>query len=38
MSISRKVKRSYYENLILKEIANIEKFWAIVKPLLFSTR
>ena len=37
VSITRKVKRSYYENLDLKDITNSEKFWATVKR-FFPTR
>ena len=33
VSITRKVKRSYYENLDLKDITDSKKFWATVKPL-----
>ena len=33
VSITRKAKRSYYENLNLKGITNSKKFWATVKPL-----
>ena len=35
--ITRKVKRSYYENLDLKDITDSKKFWATVKP-LFSNK
>ena len=37
VSITRKAKRSYYENLDLKEITDSKKFWATVKP-LFSNK
>ena len=37
VSITRKAKRSYYENLHLKEITDSKKFWATVKP-LFSNK
>ena len=38
VSITRKgSKRSYYENLDLKEIADSKKFWATVKP-VFSNK
>ena len=37
VSITRKAKRSYYENLDLKEITDTKKFWATVKP-LFSNK
>ena len=32
VSITRKAKRSSYENLDLKEITDSKKFWATVKP------
>ena len=37
VSITRKAKRSYYENLDLKDITDSKKFWATVKP-LFSNK
>ena len=37
VSITRKAKRSYYENLDLKDITDSQKFWATVKP-LFSNK
>ena len=37
VSITRKAKRSYYENLHLKEITDSKKFWATVTP-LFSNK
>ena len=37
VSITRKAKRSYYENLDVKEITDSKKFWATVKP-LFSNK
>ena len=37
VSITRKAKRSYYENLDLKDITDNKKFWATVKP-LFSNK
>ena len=37
VSITRKAKRSYYENLDLKDITDSKKFWAKVKP-LFSNK
>ena len=33
VSITGKAKRSYYENLDLKDITDSKKFWATVKPL-----
>ena len=36
VSITRKAKRSYYENLDLKDITDSKKFWATVKPLFSS--
>ena len=32
VTITRKAKRSYYENLDLKDITDSKKFWATVKP------
>ena len=37
VSLTRKAKRSYYENLDLKDITDSKKFWATVKP-LFSNK
>ena len=37
VSILRKSKKSYYENLDTKNIANNKKFWGTVKP-LFSNK
>ena len=37
VSITRKAKRSYYENLDLKDITDSKKFWPTVKP-LFSNK
>ena len=37
VSITRKAKRSYYENLYLKDITDSQKFWATVKS-LFSNK
>ena len=37
VSITRKAKRSYYENLDMKDITDSKKFWATVKP-LFSNK
>ena len=37
VSITRKAKRSYYENLDLKDITDSKKFWATVKS-LFSNK
>ena len=36
VSITIKAKRSYYENLDLKDITNSKKFWAKVKSLFSS--
>ena len=36
LSLIKKSKRSYYENLDLKEINENNKFWAIIKPLFFN--
>ena len=36
LSLIKKSKRSYYENLDLKEIDENNKFWAIIKPLFFN--
>ena len=33
VSITRKAKRSYYENLDLKDITDSNKFWVTIKPL-----
>ena len=33
VSITRKAKRNYHENLDLKDITDSQKFWATVKPL-----
>ena len=33
VSITRKAKWSYYENLDLKDITNSKKFWTTIKPL-----
>ena len=37
VSLIKKVKRNYYENLDLKDINDNNKFWATVKP-LFSNK
>ena len=37
VSLIKKVKRNYYENLDLKDINDNKKFWATVKP-LFSNK
>ena len=33
VSITRKAKRNYYENLDLKDITDSNKFWVTIKPL-----
>ena len=37
VSLVKKAKRDYYENLDLKDLSDNRKFWAIVKP-LFSNK
>ena len=37
VSLSRKAKRNYYENLDLNNVCNNKRFWATVKP-LFSNK
>ena len=34
ISLTRKAKRSYNENLDLKDITDSKKFWATAKPLI----
>ena len=38
VSLIKKAKRNYYENLDLKDSNDNKRFWATVKPLLFSNK
>ena len=37
VSLTKKAKRNYYENLDLKDINDNKRFWATVKPLFSNT-